>query len=408
MRKLWLVLAVLAICGSVWAGPAQAQLDPSFGRNGIVAVNLPEWARGMGAAPDGSSYVLSESWNCTGVCVASNSLFRYTADGRLDQGFGGPNGLGVPRGEQGGTLSLTVDSQGLPLLAEAGRKRLSIRRLTTAGAPDPSFGSDGAVDWKCDCLETPTQILPTESGLKAIVAGYGSPAGLRVIGLRSDGSLDRRYGRRGIAALSLPHARSFTAAAVSLSGAVYLAGPMCCRFPSPLYLARISARGKLDTRFLSTANHSINRFQHLDLGITAVLPRPDGRIDLLGSVSYRKGFVLRLNPGGHLDRRFGRHGLQMLPHPIVSGALGSDGTMLAATDANVFGGGYVLRILPGGRIDPAFVPRRIPHSAGDTGLSIVHLPGRKAMLLDLGQHECRSGCSNDPKLIRYLEPAPSR
>jgi uncharacterized delta-60 repeat protein len=414
MRKLLLVLVVLGLCGSVGARKAKAQFDPTFGQNGIVAVDLPGGLRAMGAAPDGSSYVLTENWNCASECEVSGSLYRYTPEGEPDQGFAGPRGFFSLALSRENRLGLTVDSQGLPLLIETGKEDVLLRRLTVSGAPDPSFGSAGVVDLRCDCLQLPMQVIPAAAGgLMMVTSSSSTMAVLRVVRLQADGSPDPRFGKLGTATLGLRDAEPFTAAAASRPGALYLAGPVCCHTATPLYLARISAKGKLDTYFLSAARHSLNsiaRLQHYGTKIAAVLPRPGGKIDLLGYTGgHRSGFVVRLNPDGRRHRAFGRHGLQILPYPILSATLGSDGTDLAVSDANVAGGGSVLRILPDGRIDAAFVPRRISGSSGDTGLSIVGLPGRRALLFDLGLHECRySPCEKDPKLIRYLEPAPSR
>jgi len=413
MRKLWLVLAVLVAFGSIGAGSAQAQLDPSFGQGGIAAIDLPGSVQAMGAAPDGSSYVLTNSWKCAAECEVSNALFRYTLDGRRDASFGGPTGVFEPRADQEARMSLAVDSQGMPLLAETGREGIVIRRFTESGAPDPAFGADGVVELSCDCLYSPSRILPTATGgLTVLESGTSSLGVLRVFRLRADGSADPSFGKGGVAGFSLPHAESVTAVAASRRGAIYFAGPVCCHFSKTLYLARISPRGKLDKRFLLTARHSLNsigRFRRSRTTINAVVPRPSGKIDLLGFTAPSEGFLLRLNPDGHRDRRFGRGGLRMLPSPVVSAALGSDGAVLAVTDTNRSTGGDVLRILPSGRLDPTFIPRQIPGSAGDTGVSIVHLSGRSSLLLDLGLHECRSSpCAYDPKLIRYLEPAPQR
>lgn len=413
MRKLSLVLTLgpLVLGATIGVGSAQAQLDPSFGQGGTAAVDLPGSVQAMGAASDGSSYVLTDSWKCAAECEVSYSLFRYTSDARLDAGFGGPTGVSEPRADQEARMSLAVDSQGLPLLAETGREGIVIRRFTESGAPDPTFGADGVVELKCGCLYSPSRILPTATGgLTVLESGSSSLGVLRVFRLRADGSADPRFGKRGVAGFSLPHAESVTTAAASQRGAIYFAGPVCCHFSKTLYLARIAARGKLDTRFLSTARHSLNsigKFRKSRTTINAVVPRPGGKIDLLGFTARSKGFLLRLNPDGHRDRGFGRGGLRMLPFPVVSADLGSDGAVLAVTDTNRPAGGAVLRILPSGRIDPTFTPRQIPGSAGDTGMSIVHLSGRSSLLLDLGLHECRTlPCAYDPKLIRYLEPAP--
>jgi hypothetical protein len=120
--------------------------------------------------------------------------------------------------------------------------------------------------------------------------------------------------------------------------------------------------------------------------------------------------VLRLNPSGHVHRRFGKNGLRVLPSPVASAALGSDGATVAVSDENLSGVDVLMRILASGRPDPAFGQggKSIPGSNGDSGLSVVHQSGRKALVLDLGFHECRGYCPADPKLVRFLEGTPKR
>lgn len=146
--------------------------------------------------------------------------------------------------------------------------------------------------------------------------------------------------------------------------------------------------------------------------MTAVLARPGGKIDLLGSGSFGggTGFVIRLNPNGRLDRKFGKNGMRVLPFPVASAALGSEGATLAVSEEGVGGADTLMRILPNGRLDHTFgrEGERIPQSSGDFRLSVVHQSRRKALVLDLGLQECRGYCIVDPKLVRFLEGKPKR
>lgn len=436
MRKLWLVttVCVLAVGAMIGAGVAQARLDPSFGQNGLVEVRPPlpapwrnQYIRHMAAARDGSSFVLFERQYCAGQagCFSSNNLFRYQGDGSLDPAFGGSGGSYELPQEGEGIPTLAVDSRGRPLLAQASANRVVVRRLTSSGAPDPSFGMDGAVAFECNCEYGETQLVPGPGGTVTVAlprgrygngqaGGYGRTGTvLTLMRLEADGSRDPRFGHGGSTTFGLRGVEPFVASATASGGALYLGGAGCCGSGIPGYVIRVSASGRLDGRFTTASQHSLRSLQKLNSlqeSVNAVLVRPGGKIDLLGSAGYEKGFVLRLNPSGHVHREFGKNGLRVLPLPVTSAAFGSDGATLAVSDENLSGADVLMRILAGGRLDLAFGRggEQITDSGGDSGLSVVHQSGRKALVIDLGLHECRGYCPADPKLVRFLEGTPKR
>lgn len=436
MRKLRLFLTVcaLAVGATVCAAEAHARPDPSFGQNGYVAVQPPlpapwrdQYIRHMDAAADGSSFALFERQYCAGQagCFSSDNLFRYGGDGSLDPYFGGPAGFYQLPQEGEGVPTLAVDSRGRPLLAQASATQVVVRRLTGSGAPDPTFGTGGAVALACSCEYGQTLLVPGRRGSLTVAlprGGFGDVGAggsgrtgtvLTLVRLEANGARDPRFGRRGSTAFGLKGAAPFAASAVSRGGALYLAGSGCCRSGIPGFVVRVSARGRLDGRFTRASRRSLRilrRFASLESSVDGVVVRRRGKIDLLGSAGYGKGFVLRLNPNGHAHRSFGRDGLRALPLPVASATFGSDGATLAASDENLSGVDVLMRILPGGRLDPAFGRRgeQIVGTGGDFGISVVHQSGRKALVLDLGHKECRGYCPAEPKLVRFLEPPPRR
>jgi uncharacterized delta-60 repeat protein len=434
--KLWLVstVGVLAVSAMIGAGVAEARLDPSFGGNGVVEVQpqLPapwqdQYIRSMAATRGGDSFVFFERRYCAGQggCLTGNNLLRYLDDGSLDSSFGGSGGsYELPR-EGEGIPTLAVDSRGRPLLAQASAGHVVVRRLTSSGAPDLSFGGDGAVAFDCSCEYGQTQLLPGPGGMVTVSlprlrrgelqgGGYGRTGTIfTLVRLEADGSTDRRFGHGGSTTFGLRGVESPVSSATAVGGALYLGGGAgCCGSPVPGYVIRVSAKGRLDGRFTTASQRSLRsleRLNSLEDTVEAVLVRPGGKIDLLGSAGYEKGFLLRLNPNGHVNRKLG--GLRVLPFPVASAALGSDGATLAASDENLEGVDILMRILAGGRLDPRFGREgaRIPLSDGDSGLSVVSQTGRKAMVLDLGLKECRGFCLPEPKLVRFLEgPPPKR
>jgi uncharacterized delta-60 repeat protein len=421
MRKLWLVLVIGALMtGATSAEASAGRLDPSFGNNGVVPIDLPlpapwqtQYLNDMSASYDGSSYVLVDHSQCdTSGCLVAHALLRYTADGVLDPSFGGPGGFYELSEEPYNNAFLAVDSQGRPLLAEDFEGKIVIRRLTSAGTLDPTFGVGGVVTLDCAC--SGSRIVPGPAGTLTIVTRGEEREGrsfreVTLIRLLADGSVDSGFGNEGRTTLMLPGAEPLVDVVSSRKGAFYVAALGCCTWLGS-YFVRVSARGQLDTRFDAAAHRSLLslRKPKFNVKTMAVVARPRGKIDLLGYATGGKGFSLRLNPNGRIHRRYGRNGLQLLPHPVNSAALGSDGATMALTDGST-GVPGVMRILADGRPDPRFDWSPIPGGRGDRGLSVVPQAGRKVLVLDRGVHECRGSCVIDPKLIRFLEgPRPRR
>jgi hypothetical protein len=417
VRKLLVSLVcMLTIGAALDAGAAQARLDRSFGQNGVVEVRPPlpapwrdQYIRRLAAARDGSSFALFERQYCAGQagCVRVNSLFRYLPDGSLDPAFGGLGGSYELPPEGEGIPALAVDSRGRPLLAQAGGGRVVIRRLTPSGTPDPSFGSNGAAAYGCQCDYGAAQLIPGPAGTVTVVLPHPQMTGtaFTLLRLKTNGSLNARFGDAGSAAFGLRGADTFVGAATAIGGAIYLSGGSCCGPGIPGYVSRVSASGKFDRRFTAAAQQSLlalQRIATLEVSVDAVIVRPGGKIDLLGSAGYEKGFVMRLKPNGKPNRKFGKNGLRLLPVAVVSAALDSHGTTLAIGNENL-GGDYVLmRILPGGRLDlvSGRIGERIPGNGG--GVSVVPQSGRKALVLNLGLMECRGACPAEPRLVRFL------
>lgn len=177
-------------------------------------------------------------------------------------------------------------------------------------------------------------------------------------------------------------------------------------------MGRVSAEGRFDKRFANAARKALGSLKRLRgdrIAIGAVLVRPGGKIELLGSTGKEKrGFQLRLNPNGSLQKRFGRGGLRMLPEPVASAALGSEGATLALSSNGLTNKTFLARILAGGRLDQSFNPEAISGFAGRYGVSVVPVVGRKVLVLDPGVNACRSYCPPQPHLIRLLEGPPRK
>jgi hypothetical protein len=430
-----LALLVLAVVAVVGAGPAQAKLNPSFGEGGVVNVNPPlppettdQYVEGMAASRAGDSFVLSRASGCHhGVCTGPTGIFHYKPEGALDAAFAGGGVYQLP-GEWEGVPALAVDSAGRPLIAVQSKHsggepshEFTLTRLLASGQPDPSFGQGGSVGVPCQfCGFDAESFIPGAKGtflLKTVRSVFGEngtgggPTGIAVTlqSFAASGGVVGSYGSKGTATIGLPKKGSVAYYARTPEGGLYLGGEALYNRSGGGYLLRVSAKGHLDTRFLHAATHSLERLNGVKgfgTEVKAAVVRPQGKIDLFGSSGYSVGFELRLLANGKLDPKFGKHGLRMLPLPVSSAGLGSGGAEMAVSTENS-SGAAVMRILPGGRVDPAFAGNGegepLPNAGGDAGVSIVPGTDKRAIVLDLGRHECRGYCPSTPKLFSFLE-----
>lgn len=202
--------------------------------------------------------------------------------------------------------------------------------------------------------------------------------------------------------------RVLAAAAVAKKGAVLLGGSSP-RIRTLVYVIRVSAKGRLDTRFDRTASRATRRLRRLGEfpELNSLLARGDGMIELLGPSRFTQSFDLRLRANGRLARGFGKGGLSVLPLPLKSATLGSGGAIFAATEAP---GVTAFRILKNGRLDRRFGgPDGVAAPVSGEGILVGTQQRRRAVVMDRGDVFCRSGgCEPTPGIARYIEPPPIR
>jgi uncharacterized delta-60 repeat protein len=422
-RKILALLAALTclLAAASAAVAATAGLDSAYGEGGVATVELSgaEYLRpqAMASARDGAAYVLAGSRTCgRTTCTEASFLYRYLADGGRDESFGSGGALALPPNEDG--YGVSVDEQGRPLVFATEANAVVIRRYTTSGQLDTGFGAGGSATVPCACSGAGVTVTPARR--ERILVEVGGPAAdssrqrptaqVALTRLRPDGAVDPTFGQGGTVPLSLTGVSRPGRLAVTGRGAVLMAGTGCCTAATS-YALRVSARGRLDTRFGATAKRSLRRLARFGEfpEMRAVLPRGDGTIDIVGTSQFEHGFDLRLRPNGELAAGFGRQGAVKLPMPIASAALGSHGAIVAANEQ---GSGKVFRIFRNGRLDPAFGGPdgiEVPRPQGADDVVVGTQAGGRALLMDLGNHFCRyGGCPPTPRLTAFLEGSARR
>jgi len=372
-------MLLLAALASAPASAARAGLVRSFGDDGIAPLEPPlppganEFSGVQSApAPDGSTYVVAEREPCNGSC-RPGLLFHFRRDGRLDRSFGDDGHVAV---DGGGGYSLALDSHGRPLLSRAERGTYLLR-YTTRGHLDRSFGGDGEV-YLPRMIEGPGTVQPLPGGGLLVstedLEQGGGFAPIRLEELHENGVPVRTFGSDGFVNVGAPGTFHLPPA-ISPTGAIMIAATGCCT--ESVSLIRVSARGRLDTRFDRAARRSLARLatledEHFEAELEAddVVARPDGGVDLFGDFGQH-GFDARIEGNGGAAAGFGRHGVRLFERPVERALPLRGGGFL------VFGNGWsgplrAFVIEPGGSPDPRFRPVALsPYSEQIDGVAIA-------------------------------------
>ncbi len=415
------VLALAAPLAS--AAPRTLRPDSGFGAHGIVDLNGREAAGGVPAsllalAPSqrGAAFGLVRGYDCTPTVCPGANLVRYTPKGVLDPRYLGTGTVHVSGGEEETRAGLLVDGKERAVVpATAADGSVILRRYLPNATPDAGFGSGGKASFPCGCRGI--QLEATFAGKGRIVVGAFIPqqkppsyesSGTTLVLARflTDGRLDQSFGSGGVARIELPPFTTPGSILGTASGTIYFGGDRCCtRYGN--YLSRVSAKGRLDTRFGERTTRVFNTLQHENLGsnpsVGTFVLRPHGRIDAFGSVraGKEKGFAVRFRPNGELQPGFGKKGMQKLPVAIESGVLDGSGGTLAAVERET-----LLRLAPNDKIDRSFgeaggVPDR--QNNGESPRRLTRIAGGKLVVTDLGESFCRyGGCEPTPTIGRFL------
>jgi len=379
------MLVVLGL-GPRHAAAFPGELDASFGFAGAVVTQPPPDHQGMGitaiaVAPDGA--ILAAGW--------PNRLVRYLPAGRIDEAFGENGVAHVPPVSP---LEVVLqDGGGILVARESG-----ITRLTARGELDATFGTAGTVrppapPAVCDPsiysgIESPglypfsrfsVEGLAARADGKVVVAGtlratalalntWTCSQKLALLRLLPDGTLDRRFGRHGLAVAEVgAQWGSASAVALDRGGRIVVAGTACevegvgggghtfstsCAPGVRSIVVRFSPDGVQDRRFAIAGVGESTRTSTAWISVARLAIAADGSIVTL-STSVDDDVVARLDRRGLPDRRFGVEGQVRVP--VVRGfdlTLDRRGRVLVAGDlAGWFG---VVRFRSDGALDGGF------------------------------------------------------
>jgi uncharacterized delta-60 repeat protein len=191
--------------------------DPTFGAGGIVIHHdfaggeLRDW--GVAGTTDSEGRILVVGHSNRGGLYHNMVVWRFTAGGEIDRGFGKKGRVAHPRGD-GIWLSTTatdiiLDASGRILVSGYGRpqrkkQEMVVWCLTPSGKIDKTFGNDGVVLGRKPAkyaLRAGGESMTLDSEGRIVVAGHASGPNRSIMVVwrfGPDGQPDESFGERGL------------------------------------------------------------------------------------------------------------------------------------------------------------------------------------------------------------------
>ncbi len=335
------IVGLSLLLGASAAAAAPADLDRSFGSDGIARIDGPggssfpadAYAR-MAVGPQDEVFVLYSSYApCEPPfdCAVDLAIARFDADGNRDASFGtGPGSLlQVRQFTERHAFDLAVGPDGKPVVVASDRSLgpdgsvagVTVARFDREGHLDATFGVGGRAPQPFEAFaDTPLAVAVQTDG-KIVVAGEGSMAegGQELLLARylPNGDLDPGFGSGGRAAVTLPTRTRPADLLLDAGGDITVPAPLCCVGGSGPFggdgfaVARFLASGGPDPGFAGTGQLVFPTPGAVGFVEAAALA-PDGGVYLSFEESTETvstvGNLVKLLPNGSPDTAFGGRG----------------------------------------------------------------------------------------------------
>ncbi|MEN3334675.1 MAG: hypothetical protein V7641_4040, partial [Blastocatellia bacterium] len=376
---------------------ANGSLDTGFNGTGKVTtdvnLNSVDFGNAVTLQSDGKIVVAGQS-------AANFGLVRYNANGSLDTGFGGGDGIVTTTFGAGATnigRAVVVQSDGKITVAGRSQSELAFARYNTDGTLDSSFGRAGTRVQNAGnnyisafggywgmALQADGKIVAAGDGWRD---GFGND--FSVSRLNSNGTFDFSFGGGdGIASTDINgKVDDGRSVAIQADGKIVVAGAaQNVAGGRDFAVARYNTDGTLDTSFDGDGIVTTDINGHPDDFGYAVAIQTDGKIVVAGYTddaadgNLDDAALLRYNANGSLDATFGSGGIVMVPGSYhqtgftwlrnKSVAIQPDGKIVVAGEAHYFSAfsdGFVARYNANGTLDGGF--GQVPH----LGVSVIHI-----------------------------------
>lgn len=305
-------------------------------------------------------------------------LWRFTAEGMPDQGYGNGGGLQIPDSGFFSVTDVAVLADGKILVYGSGLEPVTVRlmRVTSQGALDSGFG-DAGFAW----VPPPTGMVTTTRiallpGGQVICSGRGpshSTSTSWLMRFTVDGEIDHSFGEQGIVLLAPVGLRG--PLVVMASGHILATGVID---GGGALVAKYRFDGSPERTFGSEGYVTFIRIDERQAVLHALALQPDGKLVAAGRIGIdgvhtTDAVVLRLNSDGSLDSAFNDgEPFVAVKRGIDSGdaqavAIQADGRIVVGGQTAGLGQGMLFRLEESGAIDHGFGLPNLDGSPGYVG-----------------------------------------
>jgi uncharacterized delta-60 repeat protein len=342
------------------ANAAEGDLDTTYNGTGkvITPASLSTGAGGMALQSDDKVVAVSSTNN--------NFLVRrYTTAGALDNTFGSGGSATVSIGSDDAAYDVAIQPDAKILVAGASDFNFALVRLNANGSLDTTFSGDGKVTGPSG--EGLSVALQSDG--KILVGGGSNSDDFRIARYTANGALDTTFGSAGYTDVAFPDGSHIHDLVVQADGRIVAVGmSQASSTSSDFALARFLPSGLLDTTFGTGGKvlTSIGGYDHAN----HIALQPDGKIVVGGETGSNQSFVdvalARYLPSGALDTSFSGDGKvttdangDLVGNTIdVSGlAIQRDGRILAGGSSRISSSTadlFVARYLVDGSLDTSW------------------------------------------------------
>lgn len=287
---------------------ANGSLDPGFGQNGVVVLDIggrADDARALMLQDDGRILIVGDGDFPNQAFSQNLVVVRLEASGDVDTAFGlnGVANVSIGDFDEGRAIGLLGD--GSILVGGTGDRDFAIARFTSSGVLDPSFGTNGVTTYdfagSFDFL-TDLLVIPDWNGAGERILAVGTARESSAVSstqfaaalFTRDGNLENGFGDQGVALLDIaPGQAENGAAAAILNNTIILAGDVQIDAKRRFAVTGLTLDGVPDPGFSPDgATLLFSFFGESDVG-QAISVSPSGEVVIAGEAFDRS----KLNGG---------------------------------------------------------------------------------------------------------------
>jgi uncharacterized delta-60 repeat protein len=310
-------LAIILVCPVKLFSQA-GQLDPTFGRGGIVNTVFNVWSYGgaNSTAIQNDGKIIA-----VGSSLGDFGIVRYNTDGSLDYTFG-TNGIVITATGSSNSIAQSVAIQSDGKIVAAGYgfngsyNAFLLARFNLNGELDTTFGAHGFVSTQMGTTDSRISSIALQDDDMIVATGFcfnRSNADFATVRYSKDGALDLSFGFEGTVITpvrtSNDEARSV---AIQDDGRIVVAGSSNNGIDKvDVALVRYQSNGSIDSTF-GTNGIAITSDGNPTSRANAVTIQDDGKIVAAGSSSNQtigEFELVRYESDGTLDAAFGSNGI---------------------------------------------------------------------------------------------------